>query len=54
MHAAFALNKLVRRHVPTLGDRVARAFLVEGETGKTSQPDAHPLVVCGPGYARTH
>ena len=31
MHAAFALDKLVRRHVPMLGDRVARAFLVEGE-----------------------
>ena len=31
MHAAFALDKLVRRHVPTLGYGVAHAFLVEGE-----------------------
>ena len=31
MHAAFAINELIRWHIPTLGDRVARAFLVEGE-----------------------
>ncbi len=31
MHAAFALDELVHRHIPTLGDQVARAFLVEGE-----------------------
>ena len=31
MHAALALDERVRRHVPTLDDRVARAFLVEGE-----------------------
>ena len=31
MHATLALDKRVRRHVPTLDDRVAHAFLVEGE-----------------------
>ncbi len=31
MHAAFALDELVHRHVPTLDDRVACAFLVKGE-----------------------
>ncbi len=31
MHAAFTIDELVHRHVPTLGDQVARAFLVEGE-----------------------
>ena len=31
MHAAFALDELIRRHVPTLGYGVAHAFLVEGE-----------------------